>query len=51
VEDSVFEDKVEIELTFGLNNEKKLVVHFERIDGNLLYYKKVVNDIKRKCLA
>lgn len=37
-------------MTFGLNADKKVVVHFERIDGNLLYFKKVVNEIRTKAL-
>jgi hypothetical protein len=51
VEGDIFEDKVEVELTFGLNKEGKVIVHFERVDGNLLYYKKVVNDIRTRCFA
>lgn len=50
VEDSTFEENVEVEFTFGVNSDNKLVIHSERLDGNLLYYKKVVGDIKTKCL-
>lgn len=42
---------MEIEFTFGLNTANKLVIHFDRIDGNVLYFKKVVRDLKTKCLA
>ena len=37
-----------MELTFGLGGNNTLLVHFERIDGNILYYKKVVNDLKSR---
>ena len=51
VDDDTFEENVEIEFTFGKNHDGRLLVHFERVDGNLLYYKKVIRDIQTKCLA
>jgi hypothetical protein len=51
IDETSFEDRVEIDFTLGLNSENKLVVQFERIDGNLLYFKKIVNDIKHKCFG
>jgi len=48
IEGDIFEDRVEVELTFGLGGNNTLLVHFERIDGNILYYKKVVNDLKSR---
>ena len=50
VEDNTFEENVEVEFTLGVNKDKKLVIHFERMAGNLLYYKKVISDIKTRCL-
>ena len=49
VEENTFTENVEIEFTFGLNADNKMVVHPERLEGNLLYYKMVLGDIKTKC--
>ena len=50
VEDKTFEQNVEIEFTFGLNADKKILVHCERVDGDQLYYKKVLGELKTRCL-
>lgn len=50
VDETTFEENVEIEFTFGVNKDNKLVIHFERLDGNVLYFKKVIGDIRTKCL-
>lgn len=52
VEENTFEENLSIEITLGINADKKTVVHFERTEGgNDLYFKKIVNDLKRNCLA
>lgn len=51
IEKETFEENLEIEITFGLSKDNKLVIHFERVEGFPLYFKKVVNDLKRNCLA
>lgn len=51
VEENIFEENLVIELSLGLNADKKTIIHFERLEGNQLYFKKVVNDLKRNCLA
>lgn len=42
---------MEVEIELGQNSNGALVLKFERIDGNLLYYKKLLNEIRRKCYA
>jgi hypothetical protein len=51
IEEEQFEDRVEIEVQLGETVGKELLIKFERIDGNLLYYKKIVQDIRQKCFA
>lgn len=51
VDENTFTENVEIEFTFGQNSENKLIVHPERVEGNLLYYKMILSDIKTKCEA
>jgi hypothetical protein len=35
----------------GLTTNHEILIKFERIDGNLLYYKKIVNEIRQNCFA
>jgi len=51
IEEESFEDNVEIQIEMGLTSNNKLVVRFDRIDGNLLYYKKILTEIRNKCYA
>ena len=50
VDGNTFDENVEVEFTLGVNSQGKIVIHTDRVDGNLLYYKKVVSDIKTRCL-
>lgn len=49
IDENTFTENLEIEFTFGENKDKKLVIHPERVEGNQLYYKMVLGDIKTKC--
>lgn len=49
IDEQQFEGKVELELQLGLTANKELVVKFDRVEGDLIYYKKIVQDLRQKC--
>lgn len=51
VDGTEFEQNIEIEISIGLTGKGEVVLRFERMEGELLYYKKLVNEIRRKCFA
>jgi len=46
-----FTDNVEVEIQMGLTAKKELLLSFNRVDGNLLYYKKALSQLRQTCLA
>lgn len=49
IDEQQFEGKVELEVQLGLTAGKELVVKFERVEGDLIYYKRIVQDLRQKC--
>jgi len=45
------EEKVEIEIEIGKTEDNKLIFKFERLDGNSLYFKKIMKEIQSKCIG
>lgn len=46
-----FTDNVEVEIQLGLTGKNELLLSFNRVDGNLLYYKKALSQLRQACLA
>jgi len=51
IEEETIQEKVEIEIEIGKTEDNNLIFKFERIDGNLLYFKKIMKEIRSKCLG
>jgi hypothetical protein len=51
VDGTEFEQNIEIEISVGQTTKAEVVLRFERIEGEQLYYKKLINEIRRKCFA
>lgn len=49
IEEEQFEGRVEFEVQLGETAEKELLIKFERVEGETLYYKKIVQEIRQKC--
>lgn len=47
-EDEEITETVGVSIHMGTESNGKLVVHFERESGNVLYYKKIVNELRSK---
>lgn len=50
VDETQFEDQVELEIQLGLSPEGQLVLSFERVSGSLINYKKILSDLRKGCL-
>ena len=50
VDETQFEDQVELEIQLGVTAEGQLVLSFERVSGSLINYKKILSDLKKGCL-
>lgn len=47
-EEEEIKESVGVAIHLGTEETGKIVLHFERESGNLLYYKKILNEIKSK---
>lgn len=47
-EDEEINETVGVSIHMGTESSGKLVLHFERESGNVLYYKKIVNELRSK---
>jgi hypothetical protein len=47
-EDEKITESVEVSIHMGTEASGKLVLHFERESGNVLYYKKILNELRSK---
>lgn len=48
IDDDEITETVEMSITLGKNDKGNLVLHFERLAGQQLYFKKIVGEIKSK---
>lgn len=51
IDEQEFEQNVEFDVEIGVTKDQKVILRLERVDGNQLYYKKIVKDIKNKCFG
>lgn len=42
---------MEVEVQLAQTADKQTLIKFDRLDGNLLYYKKVLQEIRQKCFV
>ncbi len=47
-EDEEITESVGMSIHMGTETSGKLVLHFERENGNVLYYKKILNELRSK---
>ena len=50
VDETQFEDQVELQIQLGVTAEGQLVLSFDRLSGSLINYKKILSDLKKGCL-
>lgn len=48
IDDDEITENVNLGISFGKDSNGKLVIHFEREGGQLLYFKKIVSELKNK---
>lgn len=51
VDETKFEQECEVEVSLLNSRDGQLILRFERNAGDLLYFKKIVNDIRSRCFA
>ena len=51
VDEEQFTENVEVEVQLGLTSNNELLLSFERMEGNVLYYKKALGELRKACLA
>ena len=51
MDEEQFTENVEVEVQLGLTANNELLLSFGRVEGNLLYYKKALCELRKACLA